>query len=97
MMNTKKILLLAVTLPLLLQGCGKLNDVSICKDEIKNTLKDPKTAELEYITSYSWKDNQKTSRVTIKTRASNSFGGFLTKEISCNFDHDGKFVNINPY
>lgn len=68
--------------------------VFACEDRIKEILKDPETATFGDTTLYSWKSTGNLQKIAIKVRAANSFGGFVTSTMSCNYDKKGQFKMV---
>jgi hypothetical protein len=72
-------------------GSEEGRQASRCDDEIRAMLKDPQSATFTEHQWYEWKKNHKTSAITVKVRATNSFGAFLQQDWRCEFDESGRF------
>lgn len=66
--------------------------VSICEKRIRESLKDPESAEFSGWETYTWKASGKRARVTVNVRAKNSFGAYLSRQWTCHFSEDGSFI-----
>lgn len=80
---------------LLVAGCfsaGNWTATSECEQQIKLRLKDPDSASFRDELYYAWKHSDRPAKVTVKVRAQNSFGAFLTRNWRCDFSDEGRFV-----
>ena len=65
-----------------------------CKDNIRAFFNNSHSVEFLEHTKYTWKSNGKVSRIEVKVRVNQSFGGPIigtTLDTTCHYDHDGVY------